>query len=219
MQPLIKQIQDYAQGRFGADNPFLNFSAYVLEAKEAGLDVSPLADVWESVRDSRRFKPGVFKRWPPNSLGLWTKKSTSHDEICGGIGPMSHLFDAGTTMQEIIDEGLTMGLYFSGQWTKKWYLPDTEWFVYWRPEFRAFMKLAAGRQITTLERWAMKLNIMWSRDVNMTRVKLLFLKNVGFQPYFVQTALEDLDFKKLKQYHSKNELMHELWQLQGLDVA
>jgi hypothetical protein len=219
MTDLIEAIiETVKRPNFGQDNPFLSFSTYVLEAKKAGLDLSPLYDDWERIKNERRYKPGVFKRWPPDSLGNWTTKSISHDEIVGGIGPMSYLFDLGLTMHEIIDEGLFMGLYFSGRWTKKWWLPDTEWFIWWRPEFRALMKLAAGRKITTLERWALKLNLIVSKDVNMSRVKLLFLENVGFDADFVEDRMAKLDFQKLKRYHKNNELMHNLWRAQGLDL-
>jgi hypothetical protein len=207
---VLKELRQRVNSpKFGADNPFLNFSVYILEARKAGIEVSEMKEEWEKFAHDRRYKRGVFKRWPAQN-GIWNPKSISHDEVIGGIVPMSYLFDGGQTVQEIIDHGLTFGLYFSGKWTKKWWHPDTEWFIYWRPEFRAFMKLAIGKELSWLEKWAMKLNIMVSGDHNMRRQKLLFLELVRFDIRWVRSQMRDSS-SHLKQYHARNDLLNEIW--------
>jgi hypothetical protein len=219
MHPILSRIiQEHDADK--SDNPFLNFSAYVLEARRAGIDVSPLKPVWEKLRDKRRSRPGIFKRWPKgkgqSEAGKWTKQSTSNDELFGGIVPMSFLFDESTTVREIKDHGLTFGLWLTGKWTKKWWHPDTEWFAWSRPDMRGYWKLALGLPLSFIETWGMKLNIMVSNDTNMIRVKLLYLDMVGYEPAWVQKQLRRVDWGHLRGYHGSNELMKELWQLQGV---
>jgi hypothetical protein len=196
----------------GSDNPHLNFSAYVLEALNAGLDVAPLRKVWLDHINDRRYTKGIFKRWPADN-GKWSPKSISHDEVVGGIIPMSYLFNDAKEVKEIVEHGLTFGLYFSGRWTKKWWHPDTEWLIYWRPEFRAYFKLAQQKPLSFLEKWALKLNIMVSTDENMTRVKLLFLTLIDFEPKWTAKQMRKLDWQALRQYHRKNKIMLELWKI------
>jgi hypothetical protein len=202
-----------------SDNPWLNFSAYVLEARKAGIDVSSLAQFWiEELVTPRRARPGIFKRWPKRD-GKWTTRSTSNDELYGGIIPMSYLFNQSREVWEIYKHGLTLGLWLTGRWTKKWWHPDTEWFVYWRPDFRGYFKLALGKPLSWLETWGMKLNIMVSDDTNMIRVKLLYLEMIGFEPRWVAKQMRRIDWGHLKGYHHERPMMHELWRLQDERAA
>lgn len=67
----------------------------------------------------------------------------------------------------------------------KWYAPivnffgkfiDTEWFVLMRPEYRSFVKLSAGRQLSMDEEGAVSLSLILSRGSDhLTDFRLLWL--------------------------------------------
>jgi hypothetical protein len=156
---------------FGLQNPFLELAARVVEIKQLGLDYSRLLPTWEKMRDERRASLGIFLR-KPNDFSI----STSHDELLG-ICVLSHIFDGGRTAKEIEEHGLTFGLWITGR-NEHGKKIDSEWFSYWRPEYRAFVKLAQGKPLSYLERTALDVNLLVSRAWNVKRVRLLFLKNV-----------------------------------------
>lgn len=207
MEPIqdpISAIIEAAQDpNFGLQNPFLELASLSLEAKHAGLAYDRLKPTWERMRDERRARRGVFLRKPND-----TSISTSHDEWIG-LAVCSYLFDGGETAREILDEGLTFGLWMTGR-NEKGYWFDSEWVTPLRPEYRAIMKLAAGRRITFIEDLFMRGNIWLSRAWNMKRVRLLFLDAIGYDLEFVLESLTQLGELYRGRYGS-NPLYWNIW--------
>lgn len=205
----MDQIQDIidaaAKPHFGRQNPFLELASLVLEARKVGLAYDKLKPTWKKMRDDRRYKRGVFLRFP-NDRSI----STSHDEALG-IAVLSYLFDNGETAREILDEGLIFGLWFTGK-NEKGKLLDSEWFTFWRPEQRATMKLAADRKINWLENFALRLSLIKSTSWNMKRVRILFLEGLGYNPKFLERQTIALGDKYRGRY-GNNPLYWNIWNL------
>jgi len=191
---------------FGLQNPFLELASLTLELREHGFAHDRLADTWKHIRDARRIGVGRFRRSPKGHAHH--EMTLSHDELLG-IAVLSNIFDNGETIKEIIDQGLTFGLYLNGK-NEKGHWIDSEWFTYWRPEYRGFMKLAAGRKLNWLEECAIHLNIWLATSWNLKRVRLLFLKGLGFYPEFLARAEKDLGDKYRGRY-GKNPLYWNIW--------
>ena len=187
---------------YGKQNPFLVLSSAVLECRKAGLAWDRFKPTWERMRDERRLSRGVFLRKPND-----TSISTSHDEWVG-MAVLSSLFDNGETAKEILDEGLIFGLWLTGRNEKGFWI-DSEWFTPWRPEYRAFMKLAAGRKISWLENFAMRLNVQ-TNIFNMNRIKILYLDGLGYDKEFIRVAEIKLG-TKFKGWYGRSILFKRLW--------
>jgi len=193
---------------YGKQNPFLVLSSAALELKKAGLAYDRLAPTWERMRDERRLRRGIFKRKPIHLIKYGEQDiTTSHDEWLG-LAALSMLFDNGETAREILDEGLIFGLWLTGK-NEKGYWLDSEWFTPWRPEYRAFMKLAAGRKISWLENFAMRLNVQ-TNIFNMNRIKILFLDGLGYDRAFLTVAEIKLG-TKFKGWYGRSILFKRLW--------
>jgi|GEM_PF-4020175 len=193
---------------YGKQNPFLVLSSAALELKKAGLAYDRLAPTWERMRDERRLRRGIFKRKPIHLIKYGEQDiTTSHDEWLG-LAALSMLFDNGETAREILDEGLTFGLWLTGK-NEKGYWLDSEWFTPWRPEYRSYMKIAKNRRITKLENWFMKLNHK-SNLFNVKRVQFLMLESVGYNQAYIAKCLENLG-TKYRVWYGKNPLFLRLW--------
>lgn len=172
VQYLINELNEW--GGWGHQNSQLELAVRVLELRESGFDISPLKPIWEKQRDSTRLSPGIFLRSPKGKYS--SDMANSHDNFLG-ICILSYIFDNGATAKEIEDKGLVFGLWLTGR-NEKGKLIDSEWFTYWRPEYRAFIKLAQGKKLTYIERTALDLNLLISQAWNVKRVRLLFLKEI-----------------------------------------
>ena len=203
MNPTLQRIadapRDYANGS-------LELASMVLEAWAAGLDIEELRPAVESWVDSIKTKPGIYRRSPNNH------EQSSHDETLG-IAVLSKLYSLDAAA-DTLDQGLTFGLWFSGKAHSSWLwgkLPfDGEWFVFWRPEYRAYMKLGAGRQLSGLEKWCLETNLTMSTTWNLKRIRLLFLSYLGYKnltPYIA--GLGD----KYKGRYGNNSIYLNLWSL------
>lgn len=128
---------------------------------------------------------------------------------------MSYLFDDGATAKEILDQGLVFGLWLTGPNEKGNWI-DSEWFVYWRPDYAPVMKLAAGREISSLENFALQWNIKLSTTWNLTRVRLLFLDELKWDKLFIKEQMENLGDKYLGRY-GNDPLYWGIWNYECTD--
>lgn len=207
MDPVQDIIEAAKDPNFGLQNPFLELASLTLEAKHAGLNIDPIKPTWERMRDERRARRGIFLR-KPNDYSI----STSKDEAYG-IFILSNIFDNGETGKEILDEGLTFGLWLTGRNEKGWWL-DSEWFLFLRPDYLAFCKLLVNRRITFLQDIFMRINISVSHTYNIKRVKLLALQHLtGYDQFYVATELTRLG-DRYKGRYGDNPLYLNLWKLQ-----
>jgi hypothetical protein len=211
IQDIIESTNEW--GGWGHQNSQLELASLALEARRAGLSYDRLKPTWEKQRDATRNGRGIFLRSPKGSYS--SEIANSHDNLIG-IAVLSYLLDNGETIKEVIDEGLFFGLWITGKNEKGWWL-DSEWFTYIRPDYRAFVKLAAGRKITWFEEAAMRLNIMLATSWNMKRVRLLFLDAIGYDKEFLIAETNKLGDKFKGRYiaHGPNPLYENLWALQG----
>ena len=176
-----------------------------------------LAPLWFKQAKATRKRPGVFARSPGDVI------ANSHDNWIG-LSVCSYLFDydddyqyEGSTAKEILDQGLTAGLWLTGK-NEHGYWLDGEWFNSWRPLYKGLMKLGAGRKITWLEKLEICLNLRFSDAYNVVRVNLLFCELVKDElgwvakhlPYF-QEKLSD----RYKARYGDNPIYKGLWELNG----
>lgn len=213
-------------------NPHLEFSAKVLMAWDHidTIERQKLRQFWvNQYRDRTEIKRGLFKRFPPDIAGEYRSKySTSHDELITGICFMSYLFEGGESARRILDEGRTFGFYLSGHSPNKpikgkWYAPiinfldkflDSEWLVLFNPSHKGFAKLAAGRQMSMIEREAIKINLATSKTWNLLDIKLLFLEQLNLPEFnqHVMAARKRMGTKYRGRYGS-DPLYLRLWEL------
>lgn len=178
-------------------NPHLEFSAKVLMAWDhvSDADKDKLRDFWRNeYRDKTEIDRGLFKRFPLGTSEYRDGYSTSHDELITGICFMSWLLDDGETARRILDEGRTIGFYFSGKSPPKYghgddfktkvgnflmrYV-DSEWLVLFNPVYRGYAKLAAGRRLSFLEGESIKLDLLLTKTANLIDIRCLFLERLG----------------------------------------
>jgi hypothetical protein len=211
---MIDPIQDIIDstnewGGWGHQNSQLELASLALEAKKAGLAYDRLGHTWEKQRDSTRLKRGIFRRSPKGYHSH--DMSNSHDNAVG-IAVNSWLFDHGETAKEILDEGLTFGLWLTGPNEKGRWLCG-EWFTFWWPQHRAIMKLAAGRKITALEDLFLRANLLFATSWNMKRVRILFLESIGYDLPFLDKVSREMG-DRFKGRYGENPLYLNLWRLQ-----
>jgi hypothetical protein len=207
VQDIINSTNSW--GGWEHQNSQLELASLSLEAKRAGLSIEPLRDIWFKQRDATRKSRGIFLRSPEGTHH--SAIANSHDNWVG-IAVLSFLFDDGKTAKEILDEGLTFGLWITGK-NERGHWIDSEWFTPWRPEYRAIMKLAAGRKITAIEDLFLRANIYLSKAWNMKRVRLLFLDAIGYDRKFIELELARLGDKYRGRY-GDDPLYWNLWKLQ-----
>lgn len=214
-------------------NPHLELSAKVYMAWDyiSDADKDGLQELWrKEYRDRTEIKRGLFKRFPPDiATDYQAGYSTSHDELITGICFMSYLFDDGKTAARILDEGRTLGFYFSGHSPFKpvnkdvWYRGiinwlgsrvDSEWLVLFNPTHRAFAKLSAGRQLSMIEREAIKINLATSTTWNLLDIKLLFLEKLNLPEFnqHVMAARKRMGSRYRGRY-GNNPLYLQIWSL------
>lgn len=179
MRDVIQEIIDSTNywGGWGHQNSQLELAVYVLEAKNADLDYLRLKPLYDKQVQYTRTTPGIFLRTPKGEYS--SDMSNSHDNWIG-LAILSYLFDDGKVAREILDEGVKFGLWLTGP-NEKGKLIDSEWFTPLRPEYRAIMKLAAGRKLTILEKTGLEVNLLTSRAWNMKRTRILFLRALGYK--------------------------------------
>jgi len=168
IHPLIQKIIDSTNswGGWSHQNSHLELASLVLEARVAGLDITPLKALYDLQISTTRTKPGHFLRSPDSTM------ATSHDELIGLVAA-SYLFDGGAVAREILDNTV-FGIWNTGKNEHgNWF--DFEWFILWRPEYQALAKLAAGRKLNIIQKIALNLSLIYSKAFNVKRVKLLFL--------------------------------------------
>ena len=207
MNPVHAIIEAAKLPEFGLQNPFLELASLTLESRKAGLDYMALKETFERIKEERRIGVGLFRR-ATKGHG-WHEMSLSHDELIG-ISILSNLLDDGETIQEIIDQGLFFGLYLNGNSAK---FVDSEWFTYWRPEYRAIMKLGAGRKISWIEDQALQMNLIYATAWNVKRIRLLFLEGLGYNAVILKKVSDKLGDKYRERY-GKNQLYWNLWEIQ-----
>lgn len=189
---------DYANGS-------LEISVRILEAWAAGIDIEQFRPKVEAWIESIEVRPGIYRRSPHNPM------QSSHDEWLG-LAVLSRLYDL-PVAKNILDRGLIFGLWFTGKAHDKilGFIPlDSEWIVGWRPEYLAIMKLAAFRELSKEEEYALNLNLLVSTTFNLLRVRLLFLTFIG------KTGLEEYKKRlgdRYKGRYGDDKLMLELWKL------
>lgn len=214
-------------------NPHLELTAKVLMGWNTWTttEVKDFGSFWRTeYRDKCEIKTGVFKRAPKDETGYTAYLHTyslSRDELLG-IVIASHLFDLGETARRILDEGTTFGLYLSGfvpikPISGKWYAGivnflgrhiDSEWFILWHPVYRAYVKLAAGRELNSVETWAIQVDLATSTTWNLLDLKLLFLSLLDkreFNQHIVK-ARQRMGTKYRDRYGS-NPIYLQLWEL------
>jgi hypothetical protein len=207
VQDIIDSTNEW--GGWGHQNSQLELASLALEAKKAGLAYDRLGHTWTKQRDATRSDRGVFLRSPKGQYS--SDMANSHDNWVG-IAVLSYLFDGGETAREILDEGLTFGLWLTGKNEKGHWL-DSEWFTALRPEYRAIMKLAAGRKITFIEDLFLKGNLLFSKSWNMKRVRVLFLESIGYDLPFLDKVSREMG-DRFKARYGENPLYLNLWRLQ-----
>ncbi len=218
MHPIIQAILNSLNSWGGYDhqNSHLELASLCLEAKFAGLDISPLKPAWERLRTNTRKRLGIFLRAP---IGLpHSNIATSHDELIG-ICAMSYLFDNGETAREILDHGTTFGLWITAP-NEHGHLIDSEWFSLLRPEYRSLVKIAAGYKINWLEKLALILSLDFNKVFNTKRVKLLFLHAAGMKfsalPRINRELGEKYKGRYLSDYNNPTLPIYQaLWVLNG----
>lgn len=201
---IIQAINDYHPDYA---NGSLELAVRVLEAWAAGIDIEQFRPKVEAWIESIEVSPGIYRRSPYNPM------QSSHDEWLG-LAVLSRLYDL-PVAKHILDKGLFFGLWFTGKAHDRVlkYIPvDSEWLVGWRPEYRAIMKLAAGRELSKEENWALELNLLTSTTWNLLRVRLLFLSFLGRQglePYIVRLG------DSYRGRYGNDALLLKLWELNG----
>jgi len=209
IQAIINSLNDW--GGWDHQNSQLELASLCLEAKFAGLDISPIKPYYELLINSTRTKPGHFRRSPNDPI------ANSHDNLIG-LAVLSYLFDNGEIAREIL-ANTEYGLWITGK-NEHGHLIDSEWFSLLRPEYRSLVKIAAGRKINVLEKLMLVLSLDFNKVFNTKRVKLLFLHAAGVKfsalPRIVKELGDKYKGRYLSDYNSPTLWIYQaLWALNG----
>jgi len=181
-------------GGWKHQNSQLELASMALEARLSE-NVDGLKDIYLKQLANTLIRKGVYKRSPDCVI------ANSHDNIVCGIGPLSLLFDKGQTARDILDQGL---LYLSGK-NEHGKAFDLEWLMLLRPEYKAMLKIAAGRKPSWFERKALEANVRLSKVWNIKRVQLLFFAAAGYEEKWMGGVRKDLATKYKGRYIADKE--------------
>ncbi len=213
----LKAIMRPTWWGFRHQNAVLVFAQFYQEMRIRSIDTSGMREMWELHRDKTRVARGIFRRSPTDNM------TNSHDNICVAIPILSHAFDGGATAAEILDEGRKFGFYFSGK-PEHGKRIDGSYLMLFRPEYRAYLKLACGRRLSIIETWALRLNLVLTKTKNILHSRILFLEELGIEGYYTEIAKKRIgdgykDWYNTK-HHNKDIASGSvlMWQLYNLPL-